>query len=137
MPEPDFLQAVVDGLQELGSGNMIFGDVPNQAATKPAIPHGATTGHYEVLEAGAADTRNQNFVWREDWADWDESFDDIGFGHAMPYWLHDVQKHGSRLWVSLDMKAAENEHGNPEEFTDQILESSPHYMAKLRALRGA
>jgi hypothetical protein len=134
VPEPDFLSVIAKSLQELGLGNMVFGDVPEQLATKSFIPQGMTTGHYRVDNGYCADTRNQNFLWRKDWHMWDESFDDYGFGHAMPFWLGTMFMSGVHFWLSLDMRADENQHDNPPEFTDQILSSTPYFDKRARDL---
>jgi len=134
--KPDFLEVVARELEEMGSGNMVFGDVPGQRETKLAQPDGATTGAYLVKYWYAADTRNQNFVWREDWQEWDESFDEYGFGHAMPFWLFQLFVAGVKMWVSLDMHADENDHKNPPEFTEQVNSSTAHYEKKRAELLG-
>jgi hypothetical protein len=132
MPEPDFLSTVAGHLEHLGPGNMVFGDVPEQKVTKAFYPEGATSGLYPVYDFTAADTRNQNFLWRQDWQDWDETFDEFGFGHAMPYWNASVVKKGRcKLWVSLDMKARENMHDNPPEFIDQVNASARYYVGRM------
>jgi hypothetical protein len=134
MPKPNFLSTVAENLVELGPGNMIFGDVPEQKATKIFIPPGSTSGRYRVKNSYCADTRNQNFIWREDWRPWDETFDLYGFGHAMPFWLGSLFTKGVHFWVSLDVHADENTHDNPEEFSDQIKASSSYYDMRCKEL---
>lgn len=110
---PDFLTTAVRALSRLPEKALVLAPGLNRSDEKAATRGGLvnpTTGDKEIKIHHHADNGMLWLFHARDAQTWDESYDEIGFGHQVPDWLYRMQRHGTTFWRCDELQETHIEH---------------------------
>ena len=129
--EDAWIEKMADSLLALGPGNHMCGIMKNRRHQLrggwPYEAHIAPLPNPDHVDSGSC-----SMVFKRDWINFDEDWDEIGAGHYVPFWGHQWAAAGHGLWYNSTVIMKHRPHPTPVVSTlDAYYTSYELYCKKL------